>query len=94
MEERTVLLQKNVEPRSLSFDYEQQILKCYLVFFDNWFSTFLLLIQLQSMQILVLGNVHSNLITGCLLLSHKDLKIGRGGFDYSIDLSFSLRMDK
>ena len=46
------------------------------------------------MQILALGKFHSNLITGCPLLSHRDLKIERGGFDYSIDLNSSLRMDK
>ena len=49
----------------------------YQVLFDNWFSTFPLLLKLQSMGILATATFRMNRLAGCSLMSDKDLKKGR-----------------
>ena len=67
----------------------------YQVFFDNWFSTFPLLLKLQSMCILATATFRMNHLAGCPLMSDKDLKKeGRGSFDYRIDMNSTLRVVK
>ena len=44
----------------------------YEVFFDNWFSTFPLLLKLHSMDILATATFRMNRLTRCPLMSDKD----------------------
>ena len=66
----------------------------YQVFFDNWFSTFPLLLKLQSMGMLATATFRMNRLTGCPLMSDKDLKKGRGSFDYRTDMNSTLHVVK
>ena len=66
----------------------------YQVFFDNWFSTFPLLLKLHSMGILATATFRMNRLAGCHLMSNKDLKKGRGSFDYRTDMNSTLRVVK
>ena len=67
----------------------------YKVFFDNWFSTFPLLLKLQSIGILATATFRINRLAGCPLMSDKNLKReGRGSFDYRIAMNSTLRVVK
>ena len=60
----------------------------YRLFFDNWFSTFPLLINLYSMGIFATATSRSNRIAGFPLMADKDSKSpGQGSFDYSSGLN-------
>ena len=67
----------------------------YRLFFDNWFSTFPLLINLYSMGILATATSRSNRIPGCPLMADKDSKSsGQRSFSYHVDLNSWLRVLK
>ena len=67
----------------------------YQVFFDDWFSTFPLLLKLQSMGILATATFRMNRLTGCPLMSDKDFKKeGRWSFDYRTNMNLMLRVVK
>lgn len=56
------------------------------LFFDNWFSTFNLCLELKALGILTIATLRKNRLGGCSLMSEKDLKkAGRGSFDYRTD---------
>ena len=67
----------------------------YQGFFDNWFSTFPLLLKLQFMGILATATFKMNCLARCPLMSDKDLKKeGRGTFDCRTDKNSTLRVVK
>ena len=67
----TVLVPKNLESVESVLRFTEQLPKDqnYRLFFDNWFSTFPLLINLYSMGILATATSRSNRIPGCPLMA-------------------------
>ena len=60
----------------------------YKLFFDNWFCTLDLLLQLKEMKILTIATIRMDRIKGCPLVAEKDLKKqGRGSTCYMVDLN-------
>ena len=56
--------------------------KNYLLYFDNWFTSYPLVCELAKRKIYCLGTVRTNRLRGCNLLQDKELKRnGRGSFD-------------
>ena len=67
----------------------------YQVFFDNWFSTFPLLLKLQSMGILATATFRMNRLAGCPLMSDKDFKKeGHWSVDYRTNMNLMLHVVK
>ena len=61
------------------------------VFFDDWFSTFPLLLKLHSTGILATATFRMNRLAGYPLMSNKDLKKeGCRSFDYQTDMNSTL----
>jgi hypothetical protein len=58
----------------------------YKVFFDNWFSSYSLLLKLNELGYLCTGTVRPNRINKCPLQKDSELKAkGRGSIDYKTD---------
>ena len=67
----------------------------FQIYFDNWFSTFRLLIRLCEMGILATVTFGSNRIGGCPFICDKDSKSnGSGTFGFPINLNSFLRLIK
>lgn len=67
----------------------------YRLFFDNWFCTLSLMLQLQSMGILCTATIRSNRLGSCSLSSDADLKArGRGSFDFRTDRNSGIHVLK
>ena len=67
----------------------------YRLFFDNWFCSLSLMLQLQSMGILCMATIRSNRLGSCTLSSDADLKArGRGAFDYRTDKNYGIHVVK
>jgi hypothetical protein len=65
--------------------------KNYKLSFDNWFTSYNLMLNLKNLGILSIDTVRSNRIAGCQFENNKDLKkTGRGTFDTRIDTSNSI----
>ncbi|XP_050063057.1 piggyBac transposable element-derived protein 3-like [Aphis gossypii] len=65
--------------------------KNYKLSFDNWFTSYNLILHLKSLGILSVGTVRSNRIAGCQFEKDKDLKkAGRGTYDTRIDTSHGI----
>jgi len=65
--------------------------KNYKLSFDNWFTSYNLILHLKSLGILSVGTVRSNRIAGCQFENDKDLKkAGRGTYDTRIDTSHGI----
>lgn len=52
--------------------------KSYLFFFDNWFTSIKLLVNLHQRGIPAMGTARANRISGCRLPSDAEMKNGRG----------------
>ncbi len=60
----------------------------YKIFFDNWFTTLELCIDLKDLGILSTATIRSNRLAGCPLKSESELKKdGRGSVSYQTDLN-------
>ena len=69
--------------------------KRHKVYFDNWFTTLLLLQFLKMKGIHAAGTIRMNRIKCCLLQANKDLeKLGRGALDYRTDSNLGLVVAK
>ena len=53
-----------------------------------------MLLKLQSKGILATATFRMNRLAGCPLMSDRDLKKGRGSFDYQTDMNSTLRVVK
>ena len=63
----------------------------YKVFFDNWFSTLDLCLELKANGILTAATIRENRLAGCTLKAEKELKKeGRGSFTYQTDQNTAL----
>ena len=61
----------------------------FRLFFDNWFSTLDLMVQLKSIGILSTATFRTNRLKGCPIASDKELKKeGRGSYDYHSDVIY------
>ncbi|KAK3892961.1 hypothetical protein Pcinc_003140 [Petrolisthes cinctipes] len=59
-----------------------QVNMSHLLFFDNWFSSLRLVIELHKKGIYTLGTVRQNRLKGCRLIDDKRLKtLGRGTYE-------------
>ncbi|XP_063878299.1 piggyBac transposable element-derived protein 2-like isoform X1 [Scylla paramamosain] len=59
-----------------------QVNMSHLLFFDNWFSSLDLVIELHKKGIYTLGTVRQNRLKGCRLIDDKRMKkLGRGTYD-------------
>lgn len=59
----------------------------FKIFFDNWSSSHHLVLELKPMDLLAVGTIRQNRLSGCSLKSEKELqKAGRGGYDYRTDV--------
>lgn len=62
--------------------------KNFKLSFDNWFTSYNLLVNLKSHGILGVGTVRSNRLSGCQFELDKNLKkSGRGSYDTKIDVA-------
>lgn len=62
--------------------------KNFKLSFDNWFSSYNLIVHLKSLGILGVGTVRSNRLSGCKFeLDNKLKKSGRGSYDTKIDIT-------
>lgn len=66
----------------------------FLVYFDNYFTSFDLMKQLKTeLKIHTIGTIRQNRLKGCQLKSEKELKQdGRGSFDKRVDLNSNLKV--
>lgn len=59
--------------------------------FDNWFTSYNLVVNLKHYGILSVGTVRSNRLSGIHFESDKDLKkSGRGTYDTQIDITYGI----
>ena len=69
--------------------------KGYGLFFDNWFSTFELMLQLKSSGIYKTATFRTKRLKGCPLISDKEFKKeGRESYGYRTDVNAGLRLVK
>jgi len=67
----------------------------YQLYFDNWFSTFEVMLTLKSSKIFTTATFRSSRLQGCPLESDKDLKKqGPGSFEYRTDVNTGLHVVK
>ena len=67
----------------------------FRLFFDNWFSTLDLMVQLKSIGILSTATFRTNRLKGCPIASDKELKKeGRGSYDYRSDVNSGVHVIK
>ena len=65
------------------------------VFFDNWLTTFDLMLYMQNEGYLAVGTVRSNRMQGCPLTSNKEQeKKGRRSYDYKVDKNSGITVVK
>ena len=67
----------------------------YQLYFDNWFSTFEVMLTLKSSKLFTTATYRANRLQGCPLALDQDLKKqGRGSFDYLTDVNTGLHVVK
>uniref|UniRef100_UPI00358E4A90 piggyBac transposable element-derived protein 2-like n=1 Tax=Myxine glutinosa TaxID=7769 RepID=UPI00358E4A90 len=67
----------------------------YKCFFDNWFTSPELLVELKKMGILAVATINRNRLRGCVLKTDKELgKAGRGSFDVKYETTTGLTIVK
>ena len=67
----------------------------YKMFFDNWFSTLDLCLELKDLGILSTATIRSNRLAGCPLKSEAELKKeGRGSVSYQTDLNSGITVTR
>ena len=67
----------------------------FRLFFDKWFSTLDLIVQLKSIGILSTATFRTNFLKGCPIASGKELKKeGRGSYDYGSDVNSGVHVIK
>ena len=67
----------------------------FRIFFDNWFSTLDLILQLKAMGTLSTATFCTNCLKGYPIASHKELKNeGRGSHDYRSDVNSGVQVIK
>lgn len=67
----------------------------FKLFYDNWFATLDLGLELKELGILTVATIRSNRLSGCNLKSEKELKKeGRGSFSYMTDQNSGITVVK
>ncbi len=89
-EEQVVLARSHVQQRKWFWNYLKrcQNIATIKFFFDNWFTTLELCIELKDLGILSTATIRSHRLAGCPLKSESELKKdGRGSVSYQTDLN-------
>ncbi len=67
----------------------------YKCFFDNWFTSPELIVELKKMGILTVATINRNRLRGCTLKSDKELsKAGRGAYDVKYEMTSGMAIVK
>ena len=79
-----------VVPVKLCFVFYQEFQKDlnYKCFFDNWFTSPELIVELKKMGIPTVATINRNRLCGCTLKSDKELsKAGRGAYEVKYEMT-------